>query len=685
MAASTSDQPQGSNGVGLNSPDLTENLKPRARAIKDSQQLSELIKNFESENRERNIKNGRIMAKYNAERPYRPGELKNDGLDWKSNFSSQPLATLIDRVAPRFVRAIQSCRYLTSSALPAHIPGATKKTETYRKGLTSLVRSRSGWKDLISEFSQENALFGYTSVGYTDEYSWFPRHFRQDEFFVPAATKQNSANCPILILRDPYLVHEMFEQISDEEAAASAGWNIANTVEAINEAMPESVTKNFGNGDTRRYEDLQRESNLYCSLAQGAKVILAYHAFVTEYDGKVSHYILNGRNWKELFVREDRFKSMAEVTTFFSFQQANGNLQASKGVGRTVYALAGIIDRSRNEVVDRLQLSGKIIVRGDPKKLASFKMNVVGNAVVISKDFELGQTKIESGVEEFMNLDAWVVKLMDEIAGNVSPTSASENFKGERVTNGQVDYIADLANEAKDVKIERVLTRLADMMTQMQRRAASPHVEDDDAKEFHAQMLETMSEEEFQYISNQPAAETVEDYTDRERQQIIVTTTEVRADPLIDGKAALRAKLTAAVDSEFADTLLLQDEDPTVTAEQGRTQQLENMLLEQGKQVPISPRDNDLIHVKIAFEALEPITGNVADDPRAVEIIKIFEQHIGAHLQSAASKGTPKEELAPYVEQLTKVQQGLATIEQHAAEAVAQVQGGAVPATAPSV
>lgn len=682
MSETVPNSPQSSNGVGLNSPDLSEDLKPRARAIKDISQLSELIKNFEQENRDRNLKNGRIMAKYNAERPYSNSQQKEDGLDWKSNFSTQPLATLIDRVAPRFVTAIQSARYLTSASLPGHVPGAVKKTEEYRKAFTSLCRKRSGWKDFISELSQENALFGYTCAGYTNEYDWFPRHFRQDEFFVPAATKQNSAHCQMLVLREAFLTHELFEMISDEKAAESAGWNIKNTVDSINEAMPESITKNF-QSDTRRYEDLVRESNLYASLANGAKVIVAYHAFVTEVTGKVSHYIVNGRGWKELFVREDRFANMAEVATFFSFQQANGNLQASKGVGRTVYALAGIIDRSRNEVTDRLQLSGKIILRGDSKKINAFKMRVVGNAIVISKDFELGQTKIESGVEEFMQLDAWVVRIMDEIAGNISPTTASDNFKGERVTNGQVNYIADLANEAKDVKIERVLTRLADLLTQMQRRAANKQVDDQDAKDFQAQMLAIMSPEEFAYISNQPAAETVSDYTDQERQQIIVTATEVRADPLIDGKAALRAKLTAAVDSEFADNLLLPDEDPTVTAEQTRSQMAEDLLLSAGKQVPVSPRDDDLTHMKVAFTDLEPITATVADDPRNVQIVQIYAQHIQAHIQSATNKGVAKDQLAPYVEQLTKVQQGIQTVIAHAAQVHAQLSDGQQPADAP--
>jgi hypothetical protein len=676
-----------------NSPNLGSDLKPRCRAVKDEKQLEEIIKRLEQENSERNKKNARIMAKYNAERPHRPSELKAEGLDWMSNFASQPLSTLIDRIAPRFSRALNSCRYLTSAKLRDDIPNSAAKTEKFRAEFTRMVRNRVDWKDLLSEIAQENSCFGYTLGCFTDEYDWFPRHFRQDEFFVLAETKQNSKHCPILIVRETFLPHELFEKIEDKESAELAGWDIEETVKAINKATPDSISKS-SQESARRYEDLQRESNLFSSLANGAKVIVGYHAFVTELTGRVSHYIVDGKSYKWLFCREDRFKSMEKAAHFFSFQQANGKLQASKGVGRTVYALAGIVDRARNEVINRLQLSGKIIVQGDEKANRSFKMSVIGQAIVIAKEFQISQNKIDAGVEPFMELDGWIQHLMDEIAGNVSPAAASEQLQGERVTNGQINYLADLQNEAKDAKIERFCVQAASLLSEMQVRAANPEVQDEAAREFRSACLTIMTEEELQALAKHPAAGVIEDFTDRQRQVIVAICTEMAGDPLLNQKELRYRKLAAAVDADFAKAVLLPDEDPTVQAEQTRIQAIEDVMigLGKGKLCQPSPRDNHIVHLTVMMQDAEEVAGTVAQDPNNATILQGYLEHGQAHLQMAAQMGVPEGQLQQFSQQLMQIQQGL----QHMAEAAQQqmnpgqvqsapIEGAAAPAAAPAL
>lgn len=667
-----------------NSPKLGKDLKPRVRAVKDENQIAELVKRLEQENRDRNLKNARIMAKYNSERPHRPKDLEAEGLSWMSNFSSQPLATLIDRIAPRFVRAQASARYLTSACLRDDIPNASMKTEKFRAEFTRLVRNRPDWKDFSAEVALEFSLFGYTDAGFTDDMEWFPRHFRQDEFFVPAATKQNSKSCPILVRKETFLPHELFDLIGDDpDAAETAGWYVDNTVNAINNAMPDSITKNF-HDSVRKYEDMQRESNLYSSMANGAKVVLVYHAFVQELTGKISHYIIDGREWKLLFEREDRFDSMTQVSTFFSFQQANGKLQASKGVGRTVYALAGIVDRARNEVVNRLQLSGKLIIQGDEKQIRGFKMSVVGQALVISKAFNIVQQKIDAGVEPFISLDNWVQRLMDEIAGNVSPAAASDQLQGERVTNGQVNYIADLQNEAKDAKIERFLVQLSSLLSEMQRRAANPNVQDQDAREFRQACLSVMTEEELQALAKHPAAGTVEDFTDQERQTLVSICTEIANDPLVNRKEVLYRKLAAAVDADFAKAVLLPDNDPTVQAEQVRQQALEDFAIEAGKAelVQPSPRDNHVIHLQTMLKDAQAVAATVAEDPHNALKLQGYVEHGQAHIQLAQQQGATPAQLQPFAQAILKIQQGLQQIGQMAQAALnpGQDPGAAAPA-----
>ena len=66
-------------GGAVSSPDLSVGtLKPKNRAIRDAKQAQNIITSLEFANKERNLKNARIMAKYNSERPYTQEQLKSE-------------------------------------------------------------------------------------------------------------------------------------------------------------------------------------------------------------------------------------------------------------------------------------------------------------------------------------------------------------------------------------------------------------------------------------------------------------------------------------------------------------------------------------------------------------------------------------------------------------------------------
>jgi hypothetical protein len=642
--------------------DVGPNLKPRNRAIKDATQAKNIITSLEVNNRHRNIKNARIMAKYNSERPYTHDALKQDGLDWKSNFTTKPLPMLIDKVAPRFVLAVQSMKYLTNSHFPDDMDGAEKKTEAFRREMTKLVRQKPGWNNLLTEIAQENALFGFCAVGWLNKFEWFPKFVRQDEFFVPTGTKQHSDSSQIVVLKEKYLVHELFELISDKEAAEVAGWKIPETVTAINQAVPENRRAKYSNWE-RLYEDLIRESNVGISHEQGARIIETWHLLARETTGKVSHYVYVANMFDCLYEAEDKFDNMSDACAFFSFQHGNGNIHGSKGVGREIYSLAAMLDRTRNEVADRLNLSGKLVIQGDEKSLKKFRMSVVGNTILIGKGYEVLDRKINGDVEPFLQLDQFLTSLLDQIAGATTPRV----FEGERVTKAQVDFFAQRESESKDNIIGRFLNQFADMMTTVQRRACDPNTTEPDALDMQRRLLLIMSREELDFISKQRVAETVKDYTDLERQQIILIAQEARGNPLYNGKELERRKLTAQIDEEFADAVLLPDNDPTVQAEQSRLQMMElSLLTEHATHVPVSPRDDHLIHLQLLVPALESVGQAAVNDPSQVETLKALVLHGTDHLNMATQAGIDKTKLAPFADLLGHLQQEMAGLEQNA-------------------
>jgi len=651
-------------------PDISSSLKPRARAIKDARQAENIIKSMEVNNRHRNIKNARIMAKYNSERPYTHDALKQDGLDWKSNFTTKPLPMLIDKVAPRFVLSVQSMKYLTNAHFPDDLPGADKKTEAFRRELTNLVRQKAGWSNLLTEVAQENALFGFCAVGWLNRFEWFPKFVRQDEFFVPTGTKQHSDSAQIVVLKERYLIHELFGLISDKDAAQATGWDIKETVTAINNAVPEDRRAQYSNWE-RLYEDLIRESNVGISHEQGARIIETWHLLARETSGKVTHYIYTALGFKEIYCKEDKFENMSDACAFFSFQHGNGNIHGSKGIGREIYSLAAMLDRTRNEVADRLNLSGKLVIQADDKALKKFRMSVVGNTILIGKGYEVLDRKIEAEVEPFLQLDQFLTALLDQIAGATTPRV----FEGERVTKAQVDFFAQREGESKDNIIGRFLNQFVDMMTTIQKRACDPNTNEADALDMQRRLLLIMSREELDYIANQRVAETVRDYTDLERQQVILIAQEGRGNPLYNAKELERRKLTAQVDEEFANAVLLPDNDPTEQAEQSRQQMIElDLLTRHATQIPVSPRDSHMIHLQLLVPALESTAQAIVQDPSQVETLKAMLAHATAHFQMAVQAGVDKNELAPISELLNQLTKALPELEANAQQNAEQQQ-----------
>lgn len=657
--------------AGINSPEISKSLTPRRRSVETAEEAQEIIKRLIDENRERNTKNARIMAKYNAEAPYKAAKLRAEGLDWQSNFSTKPLSTLIDKIAPRFVSSLEDARYLTASRLPDDAPNAAAKTEFFRSEVTKTVRAHPTFKDDTSNVAQENALFGYCAVGWTDEVGWWPKFFRQDEFYVPQGAKHTPESFQIAVLKEAFLPHELFEQISaGREEADLAGWHVDNVVKAINDAAPTNVSGS--SDDARKYEDLLRESGAAMSHKAGAKVVEVYHLFAQEVTGKITHWILSANDYDELFYLEDRYDSMADAVGPYTFQHANGRLHGSKGVGREVYNMAGVIDRSRNAVVDRLHVAGKLLFSGDEKMLKRFRLSMVGNAIVFPNTFSIQQTKVDGNVESSLKLDEYMVRLLDQMVGAATP----KEFMGERVTKAAVDLYAAREEERRDSTLSRFLSCFARTMSTVQKRLLAPDNPDPAAQQLRQKLLTRLTPEEVEYLRNQPAAATVADYTQLENQMVATIATEHAADPLFNQKELRRRKLCALLGAEFADAVLLPDNDPTETAEQTRFQLLENALISLGKSVPVSPRDNHKVHIGVVGLEAQEIAQAVATDETAFTLMKGLAGHARAHLDMALQNGAPAGEFAEEKAQIEAIEKQLADLEQQQLAAQQQVGGG---------
>lgn len=664
-------------GSVIQSPKIDSAGKPTQRSIKDIGMARDVVKTVVMAGRNRSIVNSRILAKYNAERPYDAYKLEAEGLGWRSNFTSKPLPGMIEKVAPVFLAAINGLKYFTDASLSNKWHNSVEKTQKFRECVTKAIRKWNGWVTLIEDIAFNNALFGHSICAWLDEYIPWPKHFQQDESFMADGTKSSPKWAQIAVLKEVYLPHELFKQIEDPESAKIAGWNLENTRDSINRASPMQVRDRLNVGGTLEtwYQNALRELTIGASYMAGASVVVVYTLLAREVTGKVSHYRMAGPEMLEVFSRDDRFSSMEDALSFFSFQKGNGTLHGSKGIGRDIYELAGMIDRSRNEVADRLIMSGKTMFQGDPRRLHTFKMSIIGSAVIVPMGWTPIEMKLDGNVEGFLKLDAFFNQLVNTLIGSVSApqVDVGEGMRSPAAWN----LLAQREEQGQDVRITRFMTQFCELVQGIQRKLCDSETLDDSAKALQKELLEIMTREELDELSNCPVAGTVRDLTPIQRQLLVSIAAEKKGNPLYNQRQLELEDLTARVNPEFAARVLLPDNDPTEEAEQNRMQNLEIMLLSHGQAVPVSPRDNHLIHMNILMPAMEQSAAQIMSGQLPTDTLEAMVAHLNEHYNAALSQGVKRDALAQVKTLLDKAGQELAklkTLDQQAASLQAQHQ-----------
>lgn len=651
------------NGGLIQSPDLSEKAKPRQHAVRDVAQAREILKTLQAAGRRRAIVNARIAEKLNSQRPHDQTSLENEGLGWKYNVSTRVLTTITDKVWPRFPQAVQGLKFFTNSSLSNKWANSTEKTEFFRQTITDTIREHPGWVDLLENITLTNAVYGSAVVGWLDEFSFWPASFNVEDTYVTDGCRQLPQHAQVVALHERLLPHELYERIKDRKEAEQSGWDIQEAIDAINKASPAQLRDALivgGTADTW-YVNAARELTVGSSYMAGASVISVYNLLVQEVEGKVSHYRLAGDELKMIFGKDDRFDSPKDCLAFFSYERGNGTLHGSKGIGRAAYELAGMLDRSRNELIDRANLSGKILVQGDVKRLHTFKMSVIGSTCIIPNGWQVLEQRIDGNPAPFLQLDAYFSGLIDAIIGNVSPPQLGGQGEAFR-SSASWQLLAAREEEGKDARIGRFMQQFVAMIETMQRRIASKDAIDKDAKAAYEKLKEMMTEEEIEELRMSPVAGTIVDLTPVERQMVVQLATEKQGNPIYNQRQLQVEDVTARLGTEFAERVILPVEDPTEEVEQTTKQDLETVLLSSGHPVGVSPRDNDEIHLKVLMPATEQLAGQIMQGQMETTGLEAMIAHITEHVNAAQAKGIPKEALAPAMELVKKAGAALAQL-----------------------
>lgn len=682
----------GSGSGTISPPELNASgtaLKLEAKSVKNSYQAHEMCKTLEANNRQRALRSADMASLNDGAPPKSTGDAIQKGKSWEANFSSLWLAGIVGRVAQKHVNAIISQVYCTASSLPDNYPDAKTKTDHLRAGFTALVRGWDGNTGFINNVAMETSLQGYSYALFLDPHTWQPTFFKQEQCLVPEKSSQHARRLQFFAARKDFRLDEFIELFMDERAAEDVGYDIKNCLEAASKAVMQDPRDEAATTVFRNFVEMINEGATGMSVSgSGERVVKTWLLFYREYDGKVSFWMLSRDNGKPLRFSFKLFKRMQDVMAMFSFEEGNGCIHSSKGLGRKLAALATVKELFRCGIVDIARMTGMMVVGVDSADKSKFAPVMMSPFILVDKSVDLkGAQQFQVSAEGYQIIDTLIDSWAEQAVGAYLAAQITDKGRTERTaTEASIDSRRE--NESSDIMIRRILDQDSNRIQMQQLRACTPenfkkarriykkmtsetdvepeeHFPDDidDAAlmRFLVSAMEFgLTDEEIKTWSRSSASSFAHVTEGAVQRGISAAKQKYSGNPNIDQGALDYADLEGMVGADMAKKLFIPKADETLAIESGRAQTIESFAMA-GTQQPIqaSPRDNHMIHGAVVAEMLTKSVAPVLSSPKAPDVIvKVAElnlNHLGEHLQLAAAQGLNK---LPAFKELEKFYEG---------------------------
>lgn len=718
-------------GVGdtkANSPKLDSEGKPTQRAITSAKQAFSIAKGLKDaavqDQRSRINVAAIIAAKYNGEAPFPPAELAASGEAWRNNFSTQYLASVIDRVKPQLLDPLHKTDLLTHSALPPEMDGAAVKSRKFCEVTTKVIRRWSGWSDFCSGLIQELVCYGVATPAWiSHKTEWRPHLWRFEESFFPEGTGQHASNVVYAVFKQEIPLNEFVNLLNNKAAAVKAGYNWENCIKAANQ-MAASSTDSTEETALDQQDRLRETGNLANTYA-AAKVstVDVYHVAVVDYTKEVDLWTVLQTDGMELRNVQGLHNSSEDTTTLFTFQSGNSKLYGSKGLGRLLVNLHIAIERGRCLAFDQMYLAGLPILKTpDRKNAAKLSATVRHPFIWVDQDAELLEEMITFNAETFAAMDQKLTTIADSIAGAFIPPNLTEkgaNTKIEAAQNaereiavkagvvgrflrqagdlvstvqrkiygplnlreGKRAYDAKKAKQASGIKIvvQKVWKIISKALRPEEIKMTEPQnippVADEDAVSAVIELLEAgLTIEEIATLALMPSANTTADEGAEKDGKTLEFITANRTNPHIDQRKASEMEANIVLGEDRAKQLITPLDDPNVKAIAVRQQIIELGEMLAGEMMPVSGTDAHDIHLRVLAERYPPLRDSALQSPtqELLTTTKLLIKHQADHIN--ANTMMPLEDQKAAMDVLSADWKAIAKLEQDAAQAAATGQ-----------
>lgn len=631
----------------INSPEFGEGEpKKDQKAICNARQALQIAQKLAYNDIERDMRRARVLAAFNGSPPYCDGDLVARAQSYRYNVSFGFMEGVIGRAVVPYNDLTINIADLTE--IKANLNDEKLKTVQVEFG--KIMDKWGKWPKFVTRLNQDLVLNGYNSAIFPSDYDPFPTFVSQKHGFVDEGSPNDVLDLEVYVWRKPYMIHELYAKISEEDIANKAGWNVKNVKQALTDATPESIyQKNLTtSGQWTAVQEAIRQGSSFVSIV-GAKMIDTYHVFATELDGKVTHYVVLdstisdndvGKDAEpdrpELFKKEKRFESMQEFLVYFDMETGDGTWHGSKGVGQRVFNTHKAYDKMMNSGLDTTFTGGLTVVQpGDQVQQEELTLTTVGPFAVIPNGISINPQVLPNLAGTFFQMQALLAGTSEQRVGDVVPQGQSQITGGDK-TATEANIQANRQELITRGNLKRYVDPISQVMSIIVRRLLKDNSPNAYAKEFQKELKRKgLTEDDLKEIRGARNTGKIEDILGNTAANTQVIFAEFRGDPEVDQEKLKYRRIASVLDADAADDLLITDKDQTKQIEAARQQEIEMTTINTGMRVPVSPRDAHEIHIEFTLKDVgtKVQAQAVNFNPDEIPILKLKVEHALEHLK----------------------------------------------------
>jgi|GEM_PF-1070873 len=361
---------------------------PRQR-LSDPKALTNIYDRFRISDDASSSNRAAVDAMFDGEPPYSPEELAEAGQAGICNVDFGEAASALESALTGYFDLTNSVDVMARVSIRSAAADPSQRTdwesiisEEFHKEVKDWPQFESHYQRLCTEFVKHGV--GITYFDNDKDWRWQPSGW--NGFLIDRTTPANESEITIALAERTFRVHQLYKFIEDPVTARKAGWNVAEVQKALTRAA--LGTQFNARKWHASWEDVQanlKENDLGLSYGS-AGTIDVLHAWVQEFDGTVSHYISlqDGSNLKFLFQKTNRFASMFNALTVFTYGVGNGFYHSIRGLGFKLFPQIQMSNRLQGRAIDGAMFASSTMIQPeDEKALQNLELTYVGPYVIL--------------------------------------------------------------------------------------------------------------------------------------------------------------------------------------------------------------------------------------------------------------------------------------------------------------